>query len=430
VDGQYEKRLQTCYLFTELLADIVSLLQTWLEDSTPPPGNFAKCKVCNHPMPLLLQLNGDLPEHFPDNERMLYVFGCTRRACSRKNGSIRALRSIRRFKQSNTTRQARKGEEKKQSSPPAESERESRKPKQDIGASLFGVSSSSPSANANPFSTSASGGAASPANPFAQLPPTSTLAALPPQKPEATSPTQSTLPESFADKLRLSSPSPPTKEPSQPVGPPLPWPEQPSFPTPYPQYYFDAEYETLSRPSSPSLPAYTTDIGEESAAAAAGGGGDIKDAFESSLDKDFLRFSTRLAHNPEQVLRYEFRGSPLLYSTTDAVGKMFSSPSGNAVSHVKTSLGKSSSSNNNRIPRCESCGRERVFELQLVPHAIAVLEQGRENIGFGPKDDAGMEWGTIILGVCAGNCAPDTVGQVDWREEWVGVQWEEPMAGK
>jgi pre-rRNA-processing protein TSR4 len=79
----------------------------------------------------------------------------------------------------------------------------------------------------------------------------------------------------------------------------------------------------------------------------------------------------------------------------------------------------------NRFPRCEYCGSERVFELQLVPHAITVLEESREGVGLGPKDDAGMEWGTIILGVCSKDCGPKQVGVVGWREEWAGVQWEE-----
>lgn len=142
-----------------------------------------------------------------------------------------------------------------------------------------------------------------------------------------------------------------------------------------------------------------------------GSAADSKDAFESSLDKSFLRFLTRLSHNPEQVLRYEFRGSPLLYSNTDAVGKLFP----RHPSQISAA---------NQIPRCNYCGRERVFELQLVPHAISVLEEGREGIGLG-KDDGGMEWGTIILGVCAGDCGPEQEGVAGWREEWVGVQWEE-----
>ena len=78
-----------------------------------------------------------------------------------------------------------------------------------------------------------------------------------------------------------------------------------------------------------------------------------------------------------------------------------------------------------RIPRCEYCGSQRVFELQLVPHAISMLEEGREKLKLDPKDNADMEWGTIIVGVCGKDCAPDEVGVVGWREEWAGVQWEE-----
>lgn len=291
-----------------------------------------------------------------------------------------------------------KEESKPKDTPPA--------PKQDIGAALFGATSQgSLSSNANPFSTSSSPAAQN--NPFAPLPPVSTLAAKPPQNPA------NNLSETFAAKARISTP-----ETSEPVaaGPVVPWPDKSAFPPPYTEHYLDADYETLSRPPTPTIPTNTTveNVEEE-----AGGAVDAKDAFESSMDKDFLRFSTRLEHNPEQVLRYEFAGTPLLYSGTDAVAKAFPS-------HQTQGRGVqvSSSAGTNRIPRCPSCGRERVFELQLVPHTITVLEDGREGIGLG-KNDAGMEWGTIILGVCAGNCGTTKEGDLGWKEEWIGVQWEE-----
>ena len=68
------------------------------------------------------------------------------------------------------------------------------------------------------------------------------------------------------------------------------------------------------------------------------------------------------------------------------------------------------------IPQCDSCGAKRVFELQLVPGLINALE---ESVDL----EEGMEWGTVILGVCAEDCAE--VGSVVFREEWLGVQWEE-----
>lgn len=150
-----------------------------------------------------------------------------------------------------------------------------------------------------------------------------------------------------------------------------------------------------------------------------------KQIFESSMDKTFQRFADRLAQNAEQVLRYEFSGQPLLYSSTDRVGKMLDPHyhSGNSGLKITTGNGETAAS---RMPRCQNCGAERVFELQLVPHAITVLEED-EDVGL-----EGMDWGTIILGVCSKDCAPrDTMeGEVGYLEEWVGVQWEELAPNK
>ena len=56
----------------------------------------------------------------------------------------------------------------------------------------------------------------------------------------------------------------------------------------------------------------------------------------------------------------------------------------------------------------------------MTPQAIAELEVGEE--GFD-----GMEWGTVVVGVCGVDCAPGSLkmGEVGYVEEWAGVQWEE-----
>lgn len=132
-----------------------------------------------------------------------------------------------------------------------------------------------------------------------------------------------------------------------------------------------------------------------------------KEAFESAMDKAFQRFADRVAQNPEQVLRYEFDGEPLLYSRDDAVGKLLDG-------HAHGRSGK--------VPRCTNCGADRVFELQLMPNAISELEA--EELGV-----EGMEWGTIMMKVCAKDCVQRGVGEgpVGYVEEWVGVQWEETV---
>jgi pre-rRNA-processing protein TSR4 len=66
-----------------------------------------------------------------------------------------------------------------------------------------------------------------------------------------------------------------------------------------------------------------------------------------------------------------------------------------------------------------------VFEVQLTPHAITILEEEEMSI-------EGTDWGTVILGVCAKDCSPSGTsdGQVGYVEEWVGVQWEEVEGGR
>lgn len=147
--------------------------------------------------------------------------------------------------------------------------------------------------------------------------------------------------------------------------------------------------------------------------AGSGGHKEDKDAYEDRIDKTFQRFADRLAQNPEQVIRYEFKGQPLLYSKTDNVGKLLSGV-GRETGKVTTSSGGA-----NGMPRCSNCGSGRVFEVQLTPHAIMELERDESGLD-------GMEWGTIIVGVCGKDCQENGVDSgVGYIEEWVGVQWEE-----
>ncbi|KAJ5493035.1 hypothetical protein N7539_001781 [Penicillium diatomitis] len=419
------------YADEDVIEDTISHLggwPSWIDENTPPPGDYANCKVCNSPMLLLLELHGDLPDHFPNNERRLYIFGCPRKPCNRKPGSIRAYRATRKVSLPGLPL-PQPQEKKKQPQPQQQPQEKSKptldpvappKPKLDLGASLFGATSltSSVSANANPFSltpSSSSAAAGAGANPFA-MPKPATPAT---QSPATTSADK--LAETFADKVRISSPAPisasgtATKQTPESMGAQAPWPAQSAFPAPYQKYYLDAEYETMSRPSTPTVPENVSVEPMEEEGAGGEGDADMKDTFESGMDKAFMKFSTRLAHNPEQVLRYEYRGTPLLSSYTDQVGKRL---------HPEHSAGRVTTVGGGSMPPCEYCGASRVFEVQLVPHAISMLEDGREGVGLG-EGDAGMEWGTIIMGVCGQDCAPEKIGQLGWREEWAGVQWEE-----
>jgi len=358
-------------------------------------------------MVLLLQLNGDLPEIFPGHERRLYVLTCRRKTCRRKEGSVKALRGVR------ITEIAPKDKRKENKSEP-KSESPQSKPAPQLGNTLFGAkpSSNPPSRNPfctyrsssvsrNPFSTSSF---TTPSNPFAtaRLHP-SELAAKPPQ----TASTSTDLPKTFASALSLNNDQPKFGPP-----PPEPWPQESDLPPAYPLYYLaDADYEVLDKVDEPPIPTQTMDLDEGSGS---GSQKEDKDVYESTIDKTFQKFADRLAQNPEQVIRYEFKGQPLLYSKYDAVGKLLAP--GREKENVKVTT---QSGNGNRIPRCRNCGAGRVFEVQLTPHAITELE--REETGFD-----GMEWGTVIVCVCERDCQQKGVDiGAGYVEEWAGVQWEE-----
>src|SRR5690242_4842601 len=111
--------------------------QSWIDDKTTPSGALAKCKVCNGLLSLLLELSGDLPDHFPGHERRLYIWSCRRKACRRKEGSVRGIRGVRVAKGA-AGKAAAKAEKK-------EVQQEEEKPQPKIGESLFGVKNSTTS---------------------------------------------------------------------------------------------------------------------------------------------------------------------------------------------------------------------------------------------------------------------------------------------
>ena len=415
---------------------------TWLDPAQTPSGSLAQCKVCNGTMSLLLQLSADLRTRFPHDERRLHLFCCRKRACVRKAGSIRAIRETRRVGSvvaprvggsapagKSSTREDGNGNDKAEKAIG-----------RDLGGMLFGVSSPTSSApGVNPFSAKGTPtmGAGQSVNPFSSLAPTSSLAAKPAQLPD----TESIQPptDTFASKLKISSddsPSPQTKRTSRPPAPPTPWPPISSFPTPYPTTPLDSDSEIIypsdttnfkARSSGPSKTRYdeddldfdtpTTDTHARKVSDANDRKSTEKDSdkelFESTMDTTFQRFCDRLSHNPLQVLRYEFGGTPLLYADNDAVAGYFTKHTATATKGAKVQTTPK------QLPRCETCGGKRVFEVQLVPGAISALEDDDDAIGV----EEGMEWGTVIVGVCEANCAE--AGQVVFREEWIGVQWEE-----
>ena len=318
-----------------------------------------------------------------------------------------------------------------------------------LGNGIFGKTKLDPSSdgNENPFSQAKSSklgnGQSNPfssptqaLNPFSSTVPAQGIP-LPKSTPSSSSAAEPDLSTTFAQKVRLSPAF--AQINTAPSITYEPWPT--NLPRSYPLSLLDAAYETLDPSSSSqssskaSRASLINNIPTNGTVRAEPDDG--KDGVEMSMDNTFQKFADRVAQNPEQVLRYEFRGSPLLYRRDDKVGQMLlrrgSSVVGAGNGFPTSIAGRLQGSDGvgavgGGLPRCGHCDSGRVFEFQLMPHAIAELESEEEGLD-------GMEWGTVIVGVCSKDCADEDVeGKreelVTWREEWVGVQWEEEVKSK
>ncbi|KAI9183271.1 hypothetical protein H9P43_004188 [Blastocladiella emersonii ATCC 22665] len=116
--------------------------------------------------------------------------------------------------------------------------------------------------------------------------------------------------------------------------------------------------------------------------------------------KTLARFVDRVEDNPRQAVRYHFGGSPLAYSEhTVAHGMPRGAPS---AAH-------------GRVPPCPYCGAKRVYECQVMPTVLSLLnveaqapppnQAELEAAGRHPSLwMQGMEFGTALVFVCGQNC--------------------------
>ncbi|OAA65300.1 pdcd2 domain protein [Niveomyces insectorum RCEF 264] len=429
----------------------------WLVADQPPSAALARCRVCQSLLVLLLQLNGELPDRFPHHQRRLYVFACRNKACRRKAGSIRVLRGVRveAGADAGTGTPSVAAEPKKQTAAPADTLPKPAGTAPGLGEALFGVKNPFSSAatagggGGNPFAATTSSttkGSSAPhaQNPFSvggasaaaaatTTPAANTLSSsssASPAQPQPPSDAADDLPTTFAETLSLNTNKDAFALPThRPAAPPEPWPPAESWPPAYPvSWIAEAEYETLdSTPAALPDQAVRMEVDDTAAATAGGGSGGGKEdkyVFESSMDAAFQKFADRVAQNPEQVIRYEFSGQPLFYNKDDAVAAVWGEgqhrAGGDPHASITTVLASHSA---NRLPPCPNCRARRVFEVQLMPHAIDLLEA--DELGL-----EGMDWGTVVVGVCERDCqAPGTApGAASYLEEWAGVQWEELAA--
>ncbi|KAM6250850.1 programmed cell death protein 2-like isoform 1-T1 [Spheniscus humboldti] len=108
-----------------------------------------------------------------------------------------------------------------------------------------------------------------------------------------------------------------------------------------------------------------------------------------SGDHTFHKFMKRISVCHEQILRYSWGGQPLFITCPPA-------------------------NINKGIPACSNCGSNRIFEFQLMPALVSMLQS---------DSDLSVEFGTVIVYTCERSCWP-TDHQTP-LEEFVFVQ-EDP----
>lgn len=255
----------------------------WLdENSSPKDISITKCKSCKKLMPLLAQISAPLADTY--YERAIYVFACRAPECRRKEGSIRAVKSIKRDedKEASLEQADREAEE-------AQRIKDS-KGKGAIQADLFQDLTQKSDA-ANPFSNS---------NPFASSNPFAAKENATSSKETKGDVSKTTIESSVSYHV-------------EDIG-------RPEFPC----YLIEVDYEELVAPkvdpellkrivTEEKVEEEDEDVGESSKADA------VKSIENPHADLVFQNFIEIVDNNPDQVLRYERPLKPLYFSANDVL---------------------------------------------------------------------------------------------------------------
>jgi pre-rRNA-processing protein TSR4 len=139
-----------------------------------------------------------------------------------------------------------------------------------------------------------------------------------------------------------------------------------------------------------------------------GGGGTEKDEKLAEDDRVMLMYTDRVKRAPRQVLRYAKEGTPIW-----------------SIPPPKHQLGGNSDFS---VPDCP-CGAKRIFEFQLMPSLLHLLEVDKHALKLqSPSSDDGVDdiltrafanggqnWGNIAIYTCSASCEMN-------RDEFVIVQ--------
>ncbi|KAG2011609.1 hypothetical protein CC2G_011703 [Coprinopsis cinerea AmutBmut pab1-1] len=387
--------------------------------ATEPPFSSSECKVCGNPMELLVQMW--CPFEDSPMDRALYIWGCPRVGCQGQEGTVRAWRALR-FNEKYAAKLQKK------------LERQTAKAQTKVESQV---------AKANPFASK--GNAISAPNPFGLGAQIFGQASPPPFQSDVTDGNADegdSGSESDEDDDSASEKSLLTAISTVSIADSA-WKSSPA----YPPLYLSTISEYLPAQAKPKVPS-TAEVVDP----AGKDGSWLSEAYENSMNTDqaFDRFSQRVEAEPEQCVRYELHGTPLPFSSSDAVfKKLFAAPDGLPPAVTKAAFTvvhpQKRTFDPAAVPPCPVCRSKRVFECQLMPNLINVLrpkeseprkqtdEERRkaveEALKRGNKDQRGsMEWGTCMVFSCEKDCCFDDETKEEskftWREEVVLIQWD------
>lgn len=383
----------------------------WPHPESKPKEEDLKCDNCGSLMALLAQAYAPLDGKAYD--RLIYVFACKNTArCSRKKGSIKAIRAINK----DPAIAQKIYEEQQEEAQKALDEKlrleDKKKFQIEMTKDLFDVTKPSDKGG-NSFQTND--------NPFKSLKPFGDSNAFnssspfgssnPFEKKEQPQPEKNGK-KSYAEASKTAKPPAPVKKPLS-----ANLPE-------YPGYILFTEKEKLKKVTlEPELEKYKHLIETSTEEEGPSKGGKKERTLSSSSsssaavnsqtnqiskmldDKFFENFTSVVNHNPTQVLRYDLDGQPILYSGKDDVAKQVSD---------KTIPD----------PAYNPSSRRR-FELQLMPKAIMDLEGEGASVADILN---GMSWGTIVVYTDEEDYMPSLdENHVGYVREYCGVQWEESV---
>lgn len=394
-----------------------------VDKKSPIPSELVHCKNCGKPLRLLTQCTADLPDTLYD--RVLYVFICIESSCRRKEGTVRAIRGVKKDEKEMERREKEEKQKAEEQERKIQKEIEREKETKTLVENLFAPTSAASAAATdstieNPFASSVANPFGASSNPFDTKKVKEELQKVEKEK------------TSFADIARNAvnkdeKESKKQQKQKQVVDYKLP--EFKGY-----ILYFEQEKLDPSKRQLPPLPENLKieeegEVIEENVSSNNVQQGNLpkinpaknketEDLSKLFDDQTFQNFTRILSYNPQQVVRYEPGGSPILYSSKDKVSRIFYSDNGKFKDRSEWSIPS---------PAYNPSGCRR-FEMQLMPKMIIDLESDIVDVQKILQN--GMEWGTIIVATDSEDFVPlnwlDDNG-VAYLEEWCGVQWEEGL---